>query len=130
MTVWMLIAFASANGWPLHQLAINNAFLHGFLNEEVYMQPPTGYSKAQSDQVCQLKRSLYGLRQASKEWNAEFCAKLLQFGLHQSMHDHCLFVNAQGDTFLALLVYVEDVLVTGSCDSEIQSLKTYIIFLP
>lgn len=81
---------------------------------------------AKPGQVCLLKRSLYGLKQASREWNAEFCAKLLGFGLRQSAHDHCLFVKAYGDYFLALLVYVDDVLITGSYNTEIQSLKDYL----
>lgn len=126
VTVRLPIAYASAKRWPFHQLDINNAFLHGFLNEEIYIVPPEGYHKAAPDEVCLLKKSLYGLKHASREWNSEFCAKLLQFRLTQSMHDHCLFVKIQGDTFLALLVYVDD--VTGSNDKTIQDLKDYLGF--
>lgn len=93
VTVRLLIAYASAKDWGLHQLDINNAFLHGFLNEEVYMTPPEGYNVVAPGQVCLLKRNLYGLKQTSREWNVEFCAKLLQFELIQSMHDHCLFTK-------------------------------------
>ena len=61
-TVRVFIALASAKGWLMHQLDINNAFLHGFIDEEVYMQPPEGYTKASPGQVCKLQRSLYGLK--------------------------------------------------------------------
>ena len=70
-TVRVFIALATAKGWPLHQLDINNAFLHGFIDEEVYMQPPAGYKKASPTQVCKMQRSLYGLQQASRQWNLE-----------------------------------------------------------
>ncbi|GJY75319.1 retrovirus-related pol polyprotein from transposon RE2 [Tanacetum coccineum] len=66
-----LVIKAIAKGWPLHQLDINNAFLHGFINEDIYMQPPAGYAAASSGQVCKLKKSLYGLKHASRQWNHE-----------------------------------------------------------
>lgn len=66
-TVRSLIALATTQNWNLHQLGINNAFLHGYLEEEVYMMPPEGYTKARKRQVCRLKRSIYGLKQASRE---------------------------------------------------------------
>jgi len=65
-TVRVLIALATAKNWPLHQLDINNAFLHGHIDEEVYMVPPQGYTAAMPGQVCKLQRSLYGLKQASR----------------------------------------------------------------
>jgi len=70
-TVRILVALATQKKWPLHQLDINNAFLHGFLDEEVYIMPPEGYSQA-AGKGCKLKRSLYGLKQASRQWNKEF----------------------------------------------------------
>lgn len=76
VTVRHLISLATVQGWELHQLDVNNVFLHGYLNEEVYMKPPQGYTKAQEGHVCHLMRSLYGLKQASQEWNMELCCKL------------------------------------------------------
>ena len=78
--VRILIALGTAKGWPLHQLDINNAFLHGFRDEEVYMYPPEGYDKAKPGQVCKMERSLYGLKQASRQWNMELTKFLLQQG--------------------------------------------------
>jgi len=67
----VFIAMATAKAWSLHQHDINNAFLHGYTDEEVYMVPPESYTKAKPGQVCKLQRSLYGLKQALRQWNLE-----------------------------------------------------------
>ena len=82
-TVRILIALATQKGWPLHQLDIDNAFFYGFLDEEVYISPPEGYSKADGK-----KRSLYGLKQASRQWNKEFTKFLIKQGFQQSKRDY------------------------------------------
>lgn len=66
VTVQIMFSVVAAKGWLLHQVDINNAFLCGFLEEEVFMTPPEGYHKAKEGQVCHLKRSLYSLKQASR----------------------------------------------------------------
>ena len=105
-TVRLFIALAVAKDWDLHQLDINNAFLHGFMEEEVYLQPPQGYFKALPGQVCQLQRSLYGLKQAFKQWNIELTKFLLTKGFTQSKNDYSLFTKqAQGKhTFVPVYV--------------------------
>lgn len=87
------------------------------------MQPPPGYTKAAPRQVWKLVHSLCGLKQASREWNYEFTTQLQAYGFIQSAHDHCLFTKATGNNFLALAVYVDDILITGSCLSDITALK-------
>ena len=63
--VSIVFALASSKGWPIHQIDVNNAFLHRHIDEEIYMITPKGYSKASLSQVCKLKSSLYDLKQAS-----------------------------------------------------------------
>ncbi|KAL0320005.1 UNVERIFIED_CONTAM: Copia protein [Sesamum radiatum] len=107
------------------KLDVNNAFLHGFLDEEVYMSPPDGYS-APPGQVCKLQKSLYGLKQVSRQWNLEFTLKIAEFGFKQSSHDHCLFIKSVPHGFLALLVYVDDILVMGPSEDLIVEVKRYL----
>ncbi|KAL0410029.1 UNVERIFIED_CONTAM: Retrovirus-related Pol polyprotein from transposon RE2 [Sesamum latifolium] len=126
VTVRVFMAVAVANGWPLWQLDVNNAFLHGHLDEEVYLVPPQGYFPAVSGHVCKLKRSLYGLKQASRQWNIELTTKLHEFGYIQCPHDHCLFFKATATCFVALLVYVDDILLTGNSEDEIIAVKSYL----
>ncbi|KAL0281854.1 UNVERIFIED_CONTAM: Retrovirus-related Pol polyprotein from transposon RE1 [Sesamum angustifolium] len=122
-----MFSVASAYSWPIHQLDINNAFLHGYLDEAVYMTPPEGY-EAPSGMVCKLKRSLYVLKQASRQWNLDFTTQLTAYGFRGSANDHCLFTLAHD--FLALLVYVDNVLITGTSDTLIQNVKSYLDRMP
>ncbi|KAL0385494.1 UNVERIFIED_CONTAM: Retrovirus-related Pol polyprotein from transposon RE1 [Sesamum radiatum] len=97
VTVRTFLALAFSYTWPIHQ-----------------------------GHVCKLKKSLYGLKQASRQWNLELTSKLLSFGFHQSAHDHCLFLKHTEDGMLALLVYVDDVLITCSSEAQIAVVKHFL----
>ncbi|KAL0399945.1 UNVERIFIED_CONTAM: Retrovirus-related Pol polyprotein from transposon RE1 [Sesamum radiatum] len=125
VSVRLFLALAAAKGWPLHQLDINNAFHHGYLEEDLYMTPPEGYSVPPGS-VCKLERSIYGLKQASRQWNAELTLKLVDFGFIQSGHDHRLFTKQTSLGLMALLVYVDDILDTAPSLADIQEVKDYL----
>lgn len=95
-TVRLLLAIAATQKWYLQQLDVDNAFLHGDLNEEVYMELPLGLEPSKPNQVCRLIKSLYGLRQASRQWFAKLSSALLSIGFTHSHHDHSLFIKKQG----------------------------------
>ncbi|KAK4394326.1 Retrovirus-related Pol polyprotein from transposon RE1 [Sesamum angolense] len=90
------------------------------------MDPPEGYLATKPGQVCRLRRSLYGLKQASRQWNLELTTKLLDYGFTQSAHDNCLFLKHTGSDFIALLVYVDDILLTGTLESSLHNVKQYL----
>lgn len=115
-----------ANSWELRQLDINNAFFHGFLEEEVYMTPPQCYGKAKPGLVCKLKRSLYRLKQVSRQWNMKFTLQLQNYGFKQSYHEYCLFTYSKDYVFLDLLVYIDDVLITCNFDHAISEVKEFL----
>ena len=121
--VRIFIALATTRGSLLHQLDINNAFLHGFLDEEVYMYPPEGYLIAKPGQVCKLERSLYDLKQASRQWNLELTKFLLSQGFCQSKSDYSLFTKVSQGLFTSVLVYVDDLLIAGDDVHSITQLK-------
>ncbi|KAL0439797.1 UNVERIFIED_CONTAM: Retrovirus-related Pol polyprotein from transposon RE1 [Sesamum latifolium] len=125
VTVRVFLTIAAARAWPIQQLDINNAFLHGYLDEDIYMLPPEGYH-TKPGLVCKLERSFYGLKQASRQWNLEFTIKLQEYGFSQSANDHYLFTLATDLGSMFLLVYVDDILITGPSLSDIQNVKVYL----
>ncbi|CAM8885096.1 unnamed protein product [Rhodiola kirilowii] len=127
-TVRTVLALAASKQWPLFQLDVNNAFLHGDLHEEVYMTFPPGFFKKekQAGMVCKLNKSLYGLKQAPRQWFSKFADALSSYGFLQSPNDHSLFTFDHNGDFLILLVYVDDVVLTGTSTSQIDKVKAYI----
>nr|GEU88809.1 ribonuclease H-like domain-containing protein [Tanacetum cinerariifolium] len=83
---------------------------------DVYMTLPDGYNDENKSKVCKLNKSLYGLKQASRQWNAKLTTALAELGFEQSRFDYSLYTNHNGDEFIALLVYVDDIVITGNDD--------------
>ncbi|KAJ7978776.1 Retrovirus-related Pol polyprotein from transposon TNT 1-94 [Quillaja saponaria] len=101
-------------GWDLQQLDVKNAFLHGDLAEEVYMEIPLGFSCQKTEgKVCKLKKSLYGLKQSPRAWFDRFQKAMLSFGYQQSNADHTMFVKHCHGRITILIVYVDDIVVTS-----------------
>ena len=107
----------------IHQLDVNNAFLHGDLNEEIYMKIPQGFAREGDSRVCRLRKSLYGLKQASRNWYQKFTNALLNLGFKQSRADYSLFIHKQGNSFVATLIYVDDVIIVGNDMGKVQATK-------
>ena len=93
-SVRTFISCAANLGWSLSQLDVKNTFLHGDLQEEVYMKIPLDFSSAATaEMVCQLRRSLYGLKQPPRAWFDRFQCAVLKMGYQQSSTDHIIFFS-------------------------------------
>ena len=124
-TVRCILAIAASKGWSLYQLDVNNAFLHGDLHEEVYMRLPPGHPHL-PDQVCKLRKSLYGLKQASRQWFAKLTHELTHQGFNQSRNDHSLFIRKTASGVIIAAVYVDDIVLTGTDQLGIHNLKHHL----
>lgn len=114
-TVRVVLSLVVHHNWSIKQLDVSNAFLHGVLDEVVYMKQPLGYKDTKHPQyVYKLNKVLYGLRQAPRAWFSMFSSFLVQQGFFNSKSDASLFIHkfAVGSTLV--LVYVDDILITGS----------------
>lgn len=109
--------------WKIHQFDVNNAFLHGDLHEDVYMKLPSNMDTSSYSMVCKLKKSLYGLKQASHQWYDKVASDLHDKGFIRSKNDHSLFTKKNGEPIVIVVVYVDDVLVTSNNEKEIIDLK-------
>ncbi|KAJ9554025.1 hypothetical protein OSB04_018070 [Centaurea solstitialis] len=120
-TVRVVLSLAVINQWKLHQLDVNNAFLNGNLNELVFMEQPPGFLDAsRPDHVCRLNKALYGLKQAPRAWFLRLSNFLVANGFVCSRADTSLFVFKRDSCILYLLVYVDDLIITGSDDQLIR----------
>ncbi|XP_074276256.1 uncharacterized protein LOC141600007 [Silene latifolia] len=126
VTVRIFLAIAAINKWELHQMDVHNAFLHGDLDEEVYMKIPPGFSRGKEGKVCRLKKSLYGLRQAPRCWFAKLTTALKDYGFQQSHSDYSLFSYSQNQVRLFILIYVDDLVIAGNDSSTVAKFKSYL----
>ncbi|KAJ7954402.1 Retrovirus-related Pol polyprotein from transposon TNT 1-94 [Quillaja saponaria] len=126
-SIRVLISCAANLGWDLQQLDVKNAFLHGDLAEEVYMEIPLGFSCQKTEgKVCKLKKSLYGLKQSPRAWFDRFQKAMISFGYQQSNADHTMFVKHCHGRITILIVYVDDIVVTGDNPAEVSKLKSHL----
>ncbi|KAF5450915.1 hypothetical protein F2P56_031227 [Juglans regia] len=120
-TIRVILSLAVSSNWSLQQLDIQNAFLHGDLEEAVYIQQPTGFVHPEyPSHVCKLRKAIYGLKQAPRAWFSKLSNKLFSLGFQESKSDTSLFVYKNNSHIMFVLIYVDDIIVTGS-DSNLIS---------
>jgi histone deacetylase 1/2 len=122
-TVILVFSIAVSCNWKIYQLDIHNAFLNGVLAEEVYMKQPRGFvDSALPSYVYRLHKSLYGLKQAPRAWYTRLSDFLLSVGFHAFKVDTFLFILSVGADIFYLLVYVDNILLTGSNSAVLHHL--------
>lgn len=126
VTVRAFLAIAASKNWELHQMDVHNAFLHGDLDEEVYIKLPPGFESSSPNKVCRLRKSLYGLKQAPRCWFAKLVSALKKYGFLQSYSDYSLFTYTKGEIQINVLVYVDDLLISGNDSAALRAFKAYL----
>lgn len=121
-TIRTVLAASVHQGFSLHHMDVKTAFLYGELKENIYMVVPDGV-KAPPNTVCQLLKSLYGLKQSPRCWNEKFNEKLLKLGFVRSKHDYCLYTRIQNENEIYVVIYVDDLLICGRRLDTIMKLK-------
>jgi hypothetical protein len=124
-SIGTILSLVAVEDLHLEQLDVKTYFLHGDLEEEIYMQQPQGYEvKGKENLVCRLKKSLYGLKKAPRQWYLKFDRFMTEQGYSRCHSDHCVyFKKLKNGSFMILLLYVDDMLVAGSNMQDINVLK-------
>lgn len=123
-SVRLLLAHAATQGWAVHHMDVKSAFLNGVLQEEVYVEQPPGFVlRGQENKVLHLVRALYGLRQAPRAWYAKLDESLLGLGFRRSASEHAVYLRGTGARRLVVGVYVDDLIIAGSNQVDIDTFK-------
>ena len=124
-SIRVLLAIVAQFDLELEQLDVKTAFLHGELEETIYMAQPEGYYvEGKEDHVCRLKKSLYGLKQSPRQWYKRFDSFMMGSGYHRSNYDSCVYFKKGSDgSFVYLLLYVDDMLIAAKNMSDVLILK-------
>ena len=113
--VRIILALAIHHGWSLRQFDVLNTFLHGILQEEVYMsQPPRYRDHARLDRVCLLHKAIYGLNQVPRAWFDSFTTQLFHVEFHASCVDSNLLILTHSAHIVYLLLYMDDIIIIGN----------------
>ena len=126
-TIRIVLSLAVNLEWGLWQMDVKNAFLQGELEDEVYMLPPPGLEHlVKQGNVLRLKKAIYGLKQSPRAWYNKLSTTLNGRGFRKSELDHTLFTLNTPSGIVVLLVYVDDIIITGSDKEEIQATKDFL----
>ena len=123
----IIMALVAHYDLELHQMDVKTAFLNGDLEEEVYMDQPEGFSmEGKSQMVCKLKKSIYGLKQASRQWYIKFNTIITSFGFKENTVDRCIYQKISGSKFIFLVLYVDDILLAVNDLSIMHETKEFL----
>ena len=124
-SIRVVLGLTTSLDLEIEQMDVKTVFLHGDLDKEIYMEQAEGFIiKGKEDYVCKLKKSLYGLKQALRQWYKKFESVMGKQGYKKTTSDHYVFVQKfSDDDFVILLFYVDDILIVGRNVSRIDKLK-------
>ncbi|KAL0281809.1 UNVERIFIED_CONTAM: hypothetical protein Sradi_7284800 [Sesamum radiatum] len=111
-SIRILLAIAAWYDYEIWQMDVKMAFLNGFIDEEIFMDQPEGFTAVGEEQkICHLQRSIYGLKQASGSWNTHFDEVIRGYDFIKNDCDPCIYKKISGSSIAYLVLYVDDILV-------------------
>ena len=120
----LVLRIVATENLHLEQLDVKMAFLHSDLEEDIYMIQPEGFIiQGQKNLICKLKKSLYGIKQVLRQWYKKFDSFMHRIRFKRCEADHCYYVKSFDNSYIILLLYVDDMLIVGSSIEEINNLK-------
>ncbi|KAM5574982.1 hypothetical protein ABKV19_014096 [Rosa sericea] len=122
----VIMALVAHYDLELHQMDVKTAFLNGDLYEEIYMLQPEGFVE-DDNKVCKLRKSIYGLKQASRQWYLKFDKVITQFGFLENKLDECIYLKTSGSDFILLILYVDDILLASSSVCLLKETKGFLL---
>ena len=124
-SIRILLAIAAYHDYEIWQMDVKTAFLTGFLDEDVYMVQPDGFADPKyAEKVCKLKKSIYGLKQASRSWNIRFDDEIKKLGFIINPKEPCVYKKLSGSSIIFLVLYVDDILLIGNDISLLEFVKS------
>lgn len=125
-SVRVLLSFVAAQDLELHQMDVVTAFLHGDVEEDIYVEQPHGYEDpCYPEYVCKLKKALYGLKQSPRMWHAKIDQYLTkELGFSSSSFDPCVYIRRKDGHILIIALYVDDLLIAGDNMASVTWIKT------
>ena len=123
----IVMAMVAHYDLELHQMDVKTAFLNGDLEEEIYMDQPEGFVvEGKEHMVCKLKKSIYGLKQASRQWYFKFNNTITSFGFKENIVDRCIYLKVSGSKFVILVLYVDDILLAANDLGMLHETKQFL----
>ncbi|KAK9160022.1 hypothetical protein Syun_006363 [Stephania yunnanensis] len=123
----IILALVAHFDFELQQMDVKTAFLNGQLEEEVYMKQPEGFSSIGNENlVCKLKKSIYGLKQASRQWYLKFHDVISSFGFVENIMDNCIYQKVSGSKIFFLILYVDDILLATNDKGMLHEVKQFL----
>ena len=123
-SIRVLLAIVCHCDYKIWQMDVKIAFFNGQLDETIYMTQPDGYiAEGQEHMVCKLKKSIYGLKQASRAWNIKFDRAIKSFGFDQNIDEPYVYKRRNRNVIAFLVLYVDDILIIGNDVGMLSSIK-------
>ena len=126
-SIWILLSIAAHLTYEIWQIYVKTVFVNGHLKECIYMMQPDGFiEKGQEHMLCKLKRSIYGLKQASRSYNTRFDQGIKSYGFDQCPDESCVYKKCDGSVVVFLVLYVDDIFLIGNDVGVLSSVKVWL----